>query len=121
MKLVMTATLLHLLLLPLPSTLLIYSQPKSAISQSIRRGFFAYTACHSSYRKWVCECSKGDDILGSLKKDEVVKNSLFGTEDDRPMQIPTQAQSLVEGSRSMMVSEFKPPTDVDYLQVLFIL
>ncbi|KAL9683599.1 hypothetical protein QQ045_015422 [Rhodiola kirilowii] len=76
---------------------------------------------------WLCCCSgyvnasKGDDNLGSLKKDEVVKNSLFGTEDDRPMQIPTQAQSLVEGSRSMMVSEFKPPTDVDYLQKRIVL
>uniref|UniRef100_A0A7N0V7V9 Cyanobacteria-specific protein n=1 Tax=Kalanchoe fedtschenkoi TaxID=63787 RepID=A0A7N0V7V9_KALFE len=68
--------------------------------------------------QWVCEFSKRDENSENWKEEEVTENSLFGTEDDRPTQIPTQAQSLVEGSRLMMASEFKPPTDVDYLQEL---
>lgn len=41
----------------------------------------------------------------------------FGSNDETGTQIPTQAQSIVEGSGSVMVSEFKPVPDVDYLQV----
>ena len=41
----------------------------------------------------------------------------FGSNDESGTQIPTQAQSIVEGSGSVMVSEFKPVPDVDYLQV----
>lgn len=43
--------------------------------------------------------------------------SLFGSEEDGGTQIPTQAQSVVEGSGVVLVSEFKPAPDVDYLQV----
>lgn len=42
----------------------------------------------------------------------------FGFNDEKTgTQIPTQAQSIVEGSGSVMVTEFKPVPDVDYLQV----
>ncbi|XP_022952960.1 uncharacterized protein LOC111455482 isoform X1 [Cucurbita moschata] len=42
----------------------------------------------------------------------------FGSNDESGTQIPTQVQSIVEGSGSVMVSEFKPVPDVDYLQEL---
>lgn len=42
---------------------------------------------------------------------------LFGSDEELGTQIPTQAQSLVEGSGAVLVSEFKPVPDVDYLQV----
>ncbi|XP_031249371.1 uncharacterized protein LOC116107202 isoform X2 [Pistacia vera] len=42
----------------------------------------------------------------------------FGSDEDGGTQIPTQAQSVVEGSGAVMVSEFKPAPDVDYLQEL---
>ena len=42
---------------------------------------------------------------------------LFGSDEDTGTQIPTQAQSIVEGSGAVMVSELKPVRDVDYLQV----
>ncbi|XP_022969874.1 uncharacterized protein LOC111468939 isoform X1 [Cucurbita maxima] len=43
----------------------------------------------------------------------------FGFNDEKTgTQIPTQAQSIVEGSGSVMVTEFKPVPDVDYLQEL---
>ena len=34
-------------------------------------------------------------------------------------EVPTQAQSLVEGSSTVVVSEYKPIPDLDYLQVNF--
>lgn len=42
---------------------------------------------------------------------------MFGSDEDVTTKVPTQAQSVVEGSGSLMVSEFKPSPDVDYLQV----
>ena len=42
---------------------------------------------------------------------------MFGSDDEVGSQIPTQAQSVVEGSGAVLVSEFKPAPDVDYLQV----
>ncbi|KAK6934026.1 hypothetical protein RJ641_036920 [Dillenia turbinata] len=45
--------------------------------------------------------------------------SMFGSSDDEnTSQIPTQAQSLVEGSTTVLVPEFKAVPDVDYLQEL---
>lgn len=43
---------------------------------------------------------------------------MFGSDEDISIQIPTQAQSLVEGSAAVLVSEPKPVPDVDYLQEL---
>lgn len=42
---------------------------------------------------------------------------MFGSDEEVGTQIPTQAQSVVEGSGAVMVSEFRPAADVDYLQV----
>jgi len=61
-----------------------------------------------------------------MRRDQDVKNSDFGeesemqmlsSEDDAGTQILTQAQSLVEGSGAVLVSEYKPVPEVDYLQV----
>lgn len=41
---------------------------------------------------------------------------MFGS-DEVSTKIPTQAQSVVEGSGAVLASEFKPVPDVDYLQV----
>lgn len=42
---------------------------------------------------------------------------MFGSDEDVSTSIPTQAQSLVEGSGAVLVSEYRPVPDVDYLQV----
>ena len=44
---------------------------------------------------------------------------MFGSDDEVTTQIPTQAQSLVGGSgeSAVLVSEYKPSPDMDYLQV----
>ncbi|KAL1559232.1 hypothetical protein AAHA92_09596 [Salvia divinorum] len=43
---------------------------------------------------------------------------MLGSDEEVSTQIPTQAQSLVEGSGAVMVSEYRPAPDVDYLQEL---
>lgn len=42
---------------------------------------------------------------------------MFGSDDEFGSQLPTQAQTIVEGSGAVLVSEYKPAPDVDYLQV----
>lgn len=42
---------------------------------------------------------------------------MFGFDEENTAQVPTQAQSLVEGSSTVVVSEYKPIPDLDYLQV----
>ncbi|XP_021982446.1 uncharacterized protein LOC110878447 isoform X2 [Helianthus annuus] len=45
--------------------------------------------------------------------------NLFGGSDDEfGAQVPTQAQTVTEGSGAVLVSEYKPSPDVDYLQEL---
>lgn len=46
---------------------------------------------------------------------------MFGSDDEFTTQIPTQAQTLAEGSSSVLVSEYKPSPDVDYLQVCLVI
>lgn len=43
---------------------------------------------------------------------------LFDSDEERT-QIPTQVQTMVEGSGSIRVSDYNPAPDVDYLQVSF--
>lgn len=50
-------------------------------------------------------------------RDEESMVCMFGSDDEVGNRVPSQAQSLVEGSGAMLVSEFKPVPDVDYLQV----
>lgn len=42
---------------------------------------------------------------------------MFGSDEEGGSQVPTQAQSIVEGSGTVLVSEYKPIPDLDYLQV----
>lgn len=56
--------------------------------------------------------------MDNLRDDEMNEVHMFGSDDELAFtQVPTQAQSVVEGSGSLLVSEYKPVTDVDYLQV----
>ncbi|KAL8030511.1 hypothetical protein ABFX02_14G290400 [Erythranthe guttata] len=66
-------------------------------------------------------------FASSLQKDKCCcgynkneSHSSFGSDEDFlvSVQIPTQAQSLVEGPGAVLVSDYKPATDVDYLQEL---
>ncbi|GAV86492.1 hypothetical protein CFOL_v3_29922 [Cephalotus follicularis] len=67
---------------------------------------------------WLCGHMRRDpDMHGWRYEEENVVNML-GSDENNGIQIPTQAQSVVEGSGAVMVSEFKPAPDVDYLQEL---
>ncbi|RVX16343.1 hypothetical protein CK203_014341 [Vitis vinifera] len=56
--------------------------------------------------------------MDSSRNDEVNGVHMFGSDDEVFTQVPTQAQSVVEGSGSLLVSGYKPVTDMDYLQEL---
>ncbi|KAJ6757754.1 hypothetical protein OIU74_026930 [Salix koriyanagi] len=56
--------------------------------------------------------------MDSWKAEEENIECMFGSNEDTGNQIPTQAQSIVEGSGTAVLSEFKPVPDVDYLQEL---
>ncbi|PON46723.1 hypothetical protein PanWU01x14_250190 [Parasponia andersonii] len=74
-------------------------------------------APHLSRRKWFCghiSRDRDSDTPYEVRNDV----RMFGSDDEVGTQIPTQAQSLVEGSGAVLVSEFKPVPDVDYLQEL---
>ncbi|XP_071938931.1 uncharacterized protein [Coffea arabica] len=43
---------------------------------------------------------------------------MYGSDEEVKTQIPTQAQSIVEGSGAVLLSEYKPAPDVDYIQEL---
>lgn len=61
-----------------------------------------------------------DQDMDGLRSEEESVIGMFGSDEDVGTQIPTQAQSVVEGSGAVMVSEFKPVPDVDYLQVCIV-
>ena len=58
-----------------------------------------------------------DQDIDSRSNEDATGASMFGSDEEVGTQIPTQAQSVVEGSGAVMVSEFRPVADVDYLQV----
>ncbi|KAM7486460.1 hypothetical protein LguiA_002469 [Lonicera macranthoides] len=77
----------------------------------------------SPRRTWLCRYVRRhqedlEDNLGNEEGNNGVQ--MFGSDDEviTTTQIPTQAQSVVEGSGSVLVSEYKPVADVDYLQEL---
>ncbi|KAL0341397.1 UNVERIFIED_CONTAM: hypothetical protein Sradi_4656500 [Sesamum radiatum] len=83
------------------------------------RGRYTFS-CYSPFRKnkWLCgyeRIHQSIENLGDGDKNEV---QMFGTDEDVSTSVPTQAQSLVEGSSAVMVSEYRPVPDVDYLQEL---
>ena len=46
---------------------------------------------------------------------------MFGSDEEVTTQIPTQAQSVVQGSGEVLVAEYKLVPNVDYLQVCHLL
>ncbi|XP_039057158.1 uncharacterized protein LOC120200358 [Hibiscus syriacus] len=74
-----------------------------------------------SKKKWPCGHTRREQEGDGYIYDEENAVCLFGSDEDTWKQIPTQVQSLVEGSGAVMVSEMsemKPSPDVDYLQEL---
>lgn len=67
---------------------------------------------------WLCGHKRNDQEMDSGKAEEENIECMFGSNEDTGSQIPTQAQTIVEGSGTVVLSEFKPVPDVDYLQEL---
>ncbi|THG10345.1 hypothetical protein TEA_004153 [Camellia sinensis var. sinensis] len=67
---------------------------------------------------WLSGCSKRDQNIGSGRNEDEIALQMFGSDEEVTTQIPTQAQSVVKGSGEVLVSEYKPVPDVDYLQEL---
>ncbi|CAA2933684.1 Hypothetical predicted protein [Olea europaea subsp. europaea] len=68
--------------------------------------------------RWLCGYKKRHQGIDNLSDGDMNEIQMFGSDEEVKTQIPTQAQSLVEGSGAVMVSEYKPAPDVDYLQEL---
>ncbi|KAK2980974.1 hypothetical protein RJ640_018058 [Escallonia rubra] len=67
---------------------------------------------------WLCGCVRRNQGNEDLRHEDGKGVQMFGSDDEVTTQIPTQAQSIVEGSGTVLVSEYKPVADVDYLQEL---
>ncbi|KAJ4721608.1 Cysteine sulfinate desulfinase/cysteine desulfurase [Melia azedarach] len=98
-----------------------YSSSSSSTSSSVGYVGYHQHSCPSrrSDKTWLCGHMRRDQDMDGWKceeEDNVV--GMFGSDEDTGTQIPTQAQSIVEGSGAVMVSEYKPVPDVDYLQEL---
>ncbi|KAG2722339.1 hypothetical protein I3760_02G124300 [Carya illinoinensis] len=67
---------------------------------------------------WLCGQVRRDQDMDNWKCEDENVIRMFGSDEEAGNQIPTQAQSIVEGSGAVLLSEFKPVPDVDYLQEL---
>ncbi|XP_010269030.1 PREDICTED: uncharacterized protein LOC104605746 isoform X2 [Nelumbo nucifera] len=111
----------------------IFSQNSNFISQSPNNPNTSrpssLSSCSPSHSKWV-GARKYSHNTGSLHSRQTdqgldgqrneVKNKMhmFGSDEEIATQVSTQVESVVEGSGALLVSEFKPSPDVDYLQEL---
>ncbi|GAB4825767.1 hypothetical protein Ancab_008642 [Ancistrocladus abbreviatus] len=87
-------------------------------SSSQRRWVVQKAPSLSSRRRWLYGCKRDCQNMDKGSNEDKNIVCIFGTDEEAGTKIPTQAQSLVEGSGSVMMSEFKPIPDVDYIQEL---
>ncbi|KAH7670844.1 MCP/YpsA-like protein [Dioscorea alata] len=72
----------------------------------------------SSGQKWFCGFIRRHRDKHICSNEVGDGSSMFGSDEEVGSQVPTQAQSIVEGSGTVLVSEYKPIPDLDYLQEL---
>ncbi|CAH9102077.1 unnamed protein product [Cuscuta europaea] len=88
------------------------SFPERRWAASPRSSTRTQTWLHGDEQRHKKSC---DDLRN---ENECETTQMFGSDEEAASQIPTQAQSVVEGSRTVLVAEYKPVPDVDYLQEL---
>ncbi|KAA8527216.1 hypothetical protein F0562_034687 [Nyssa sinensis] len=110
---------------PTPFSFYAISCTSSSSSYSYRRCLGPHRSFHSfsnlsSRRTWLCGYTKRDQTIDSLRNEDENGLQMFGSDEEVATQVPTQAQSVVEGSGAVLISEYKPvpDPDVDYLQEL---
>lgn len=111
----MTSSLRLMLLQPPPSAKIV--SHISFSTKNLSFSTFSSPTNQSCRKKWLCGYERRDESINSLGGDDNTVR-MFGSDDEISTQIPSQAQSLVEGSGSVLVSEYKAVPDVDYLQEL---
>ncbi|XP_009598301.1 uncharacterized protein LOC107793301 isoform X1 [Nicotiana tabacum] len=123
----MLTSSLRLPFLPLPHSRLAFSPlnfnkvvhfnnpncPVNSVSSSKR--FASTNSSSHGQQTWPDGEAESND---KLRNENDYAIQMFGSDDELSSQIPTQAQSVVEGSGSVLVTEYKPVPDVDYLQEL---
>ncbi|GAB4858953.1 hypothetical protein Ancab_010425 [Ancistrocladus abbreviatus] len=87
-------------------------------SSAFRKWASQKSSSSASRRRWLCGCTSDCQNMDKGSNEDRNIIHMFGSDDEAGTKIPTQAQSLVEGSGSVAVSEFKPVPDVDYIQEL---
>ncbi|KAK9997711.1 hypothetical protein SO802_022397 [Lithocarpus litseifolius] len=95
--------------------------PSSPSSSSFPHSQHTCTRKHKrslSTPTWLCGHMRRDQDMDNWNYEEEKVFSKFGSDEEAGNQIPTQAQTIVEGSGAVLMSEFKPVPDVDYLQEL---
>lgn len=67
---------------------------------------------------WLCGYMRRSGDGSNQENQHRNEAVLLGSDEENGVQVPTQAQSVVEGSNTVVVSEYKPIPDIDYLQEL---
>ncbi|KAK1426420.1 hypothetical protein QVD17_15091 [Tagetes erecta] len=104
----MTST--RLLLLPLLTT------PSTAAVSRLSSSSSSSSQITFTRKQWLH--GKRHQGIACLRIEDGNEVNKLGSDDEFGTQVPTQAQSIVEGSGTVLVSEYKPSPDVDYLQEL---
>ncbi|KAL1533183.1 hypothetical protein AAHA92_33103 [Salvia divinorum] len=105
--------------IPITASASSFSHFVSLSSPSLGHGRFG-PSCYCSIRrkKLLFGYDGAQQSIGEFGEGDKNEIQMLGSDEEVSTQIPTQAQSIVEGSGAVMVSEYRPAPDVDYLQEL---
>ncbi|KAK9159393.1 hypothetical protein Syun_005734 [Stephania yunnanensis] len=70
------------------------------------------------HHTWLHQCTRKHQDSCEWSNKEQKEICMFGSDEEVTIGIPTQLQTITEGSGAVMLSEPKPTVDVDYLQEL---
>ncbi|KAG6388375.1 hypothetical protein SASPL_149800 [Salvia splendens] len=105
--------------IPIAAAATSFTRFVSLSSPSLGHGRFAPSCYCSLPRKKLLFGHDGvQQSIGEYVEEDKNEIQVLGSDEEVSTQIPTQAQSIVEGSGAVMVSEYRPAPDVDYLQEL---
>ncbi|KAL8479191.1 hypothetical protein ACS0TY_026166 [Phlomoides rotata] len=89
-----------------------------SLSLSSSHGHRRFASSCYQEKKWLLGYEQTQQRTENLEDGDKNEIQMYGSDEEVSKQIPTQVQSLVEGSGAVLVSEYKPAPDVDYLQEL---
>ncbi|XP_057502752.1 uncharacterized protein LOC130786482 [Actinidia eriantha] len=100
-----------------------YFPSSPSISSSCSYRSFHSVSNRSPRQPWLTGCTKGNQNVDSGKNEDgknedEIRMQMFGSDDEVTTQIPTNVQTVEKGSGDVLVSEYEPLSDIDYLQEL---